>query len=127
MFVGDQRGKAEEAMNLYVSLFEDSRVLHVERFREDEEESGVKYGRFVLAGREFAAMDSGGPHRFTFTPATSLVVEFDDERKLDEAFATLGEGGTVLMPLDEYDFSAKFGWVNDRYGVSWQLKLGQTA
>ena len=126
MFVGDHYGQAEEAMNLYVSLFEDSRVLHVERFRDDEEESGVKYGRFVLAGREFAAMDSGGPHAFTFTPATSLVVEFDDERKLDEAFATLSDGGAVLMPLDEYDFSAKFGWVNDRYGVSWQLKLGQT-
>jgi predicted 3-demethylubiquinone-9 3-methyltransferase (glyoxalase superfamily) len=126
MFVGDQYGKAEEAMNLYVSLFEDSRVLHVERFRDDEEQSGVKYGRFVLAGREFAAMDSGLAHAFTFTPATSLVVEFDDERKLDEAFAALSDGGFVLMPLDEYDFSAKFGWTSDRYGVSWQLKLGQT-
>jgi predicted 3-demethylubiquinone-9 3-methyltransferase (glyoxalase superfamily) len=123
MFVGEQCGRAEEAMSLYVSLFDDSRILDVERFGPDEEQSGVKRARFTLAGREHVAMDSGGPHEFTFTPAFSLAVETDDEDRLDRAFAALAEGGAILMPLQAYDFSPKFAWVQDRYGVSWQLNL----
>jgi predicted 3-demethylubiquinone-9 3-methyltransferase (glyoxalase superfamily) len=123
MFVGDQYGKAEEAMDLYVSLFEDARVLDVERFGADEEQSGIKRATFRLAGREFVAMDSGFQHPFTFTPAMSLVVEFDNEAQLDAAFAGLSDGGMVLMPLQAYDFSPRFAWLQDAYGVSWQLNL----
>jgi predicted 3-demethylubiquinone-9 3-methyltransferase (glyoxalase superfamily) len=123
MFVGDQYGRAEEAMELYVSLFDDSRVLQVDRFGPDEEESGIRHARFVLAGREYVAMDSGWAHQFTFTPAMSLFVDTDSEERLDDAFARLSEGGAVLMPLQSYPFSPKFGWVQDRFGVSWQLNL----
>jgi predicted 3-demethylubiquinone-9 3-methyltransferase (glyoxalase superfamily) len=123
MFVGDQYGKAEEAMNLYVSAFDDSDVLEVEHFGADEEESGIKRATFRLAGRDFIAMDSGAEHPFTFTPAMSLFVDCDDEAQLDAAFSTLSEEGTVLMPLQSYPFSPKFGWLADRYGVSWQLNL----
>jgi predicted 3-demethylubiquinone-9 3-methyltransferase (glyoxalase superfamily) len=63
-------------------------------------------------------MDSAGPHRFTFTPAISLVVECDREDELDAA-----DGATVLMPLQAYDFSPRFGWQQDRFGVTWQLSL----
>ena len=73
-------------MNLYVSSFHDSRVLDVERFGPEEEESGIKRATFLLAGREHIAMDSGGNHAFTFTPAMSLVADFDDESQLDAAF-----------------------------------------
>jgi predicted 3-demethylubiquinone-9 3-methyltransferase (glyoxalase superfamily) len=123
MFVGDQYGRAEEAMRLYVSLFEDSRILDVEHFGPEDDEAGVKRARFVLAGREFIAMDSGREHPFTFTPAVSLVVDCDTEQQLDGAFAELSDGGTILMPLQAYPFSPKFGWLNDRFGVSWQLSL----
>ncbi|HEU4975605.1 MAG TPA: VOC family protein [Baekduia sp.] len=124
MFVGDQDGRAQEAVDLYVSLFEDSRVLDVERYGPDEPQSGVKQARFLLAGREHRAMDGGGvAHPFTFTPAISLMVECDSEERLDAAFATLEEGGIALMPLGAYPFSPRFGWVQDRYGVSWQLNL----
>jgi predicted 3-demethylubiquinone-9 3-methyltransferase (glyoxalase superfamily) len=123
MFVGDQHGKAEEAMDLYVSVFEDARVLDVERFGAGEEQTGIRRATFCLAGREFVAMDSGLDHQFTFTPAISLVVDFDSEAALDAAFATLAEGGMVLMPLQAYDFSPRFAWVQDRFGVSWQLNL----
>jgi len=123
MFVGDQYGRAEEAMRLYVSLFEDSRVLDIERFGAEEDESGVKQARFVLAGREHIAMDSGREHRFTFTPAMSLVLDCDSEQQLDAAFAELSDGGTILMPLQAYPFSTKFGWLQDRFRVSWQLNL----
>jgi predicted 3-demethylubiquinone-9 3-methyltransferase (glyoxalase superfamily) len=123
MFVGDQHGRAEEAARLYVSLFDDARVLDVEHFGPEEEEAGVRRARFELAGREYIAMDSGGPHAFTFTPAMSLFVDFDGEDQLDAAFAGLSAGGSVLMPLAAYPFSPRFGWVQDRFGVSWQLNL----
>lgn len=123
MFVGDQHGRAEEAMNLYVSLFSNSEVLHIERFGPDEEHSGIKHARFRLAGNDFIAMDGGRAHPFTFTPATSLFVECADEARLDSAFGELSRDGTMLMPLGTYPFSPKFAWLNDRYGVSWQLSL----
>ena len=123
MFVGEQYGQAEEAMNQYVSVFANSRVLSVDRFGPAEPEAGIRHARFVLAGREFVAMDSGGAHQFTFTPAISLFVDFDSEVLLDQAFGGLSDGATVLMPLQAYPFATKFGWLQDRYGVSWQLNL----
>jgi predicted 3-demethylubiquinone-9 3-methyltransferase (glyoxalase superfamily) len=53
----------------------------------------------------------------------SLFVDCDSEQQLDEAFAELSDGGTILMPLQAYPFSAKFAWLQDRFGVSWQLNL----
>jgi predicted 3-demethylubiquinone-9 3-methyltransferase (glyoxalase superfamily) len=123
MFVGDQSGNAEEAMNLYVSLFDDARILAIERFTPLEETAGIKQARFELAGREYRAMDGGDIHPFTFTPAISLFVDFDDEDRLDAVFAGLSEGGAILMALQAYDFSAKFAWIQDRFGVTWQLNL----
>jgi predicted 3-demethylubiquinone-9 3-methyltransferase (glyoxalase superfamily) len=67
--------------------------------------------------------DSPIKHNFTFTPAVSLFGECEEESELDAAFARLAQGGQVLMPLDNYGFSKKFGWTNDRFGVSWQLNL----
>jgi predicted 3-demethylubiquinone-9 3-methyltransferase (glyoxalase superfamily) len=125
MFVGDQHGRAEEAMNLYVSLFEDSRVLEVERYGpgEEEREGTLKRATFSLAGREFGASDSGRQDRFTFTPSMSVFVECESQDELERAFATLSKGGEVLMPLEDYGFSRRFGWTKDRFGVSWQLNL----
>ena len=60
---------------------------------------------------------------FTFTPSVSLFVDCADEEEFDRAFGTLSEGGSVLMPPDNYGFSTKFVWLNDRFGVSWQLNL----
>lgn len=124
MFVGDQCGKAEEAIDLYVSAFADAAVLEVERLgSEDGGDRGIKRARFQLAGQELVAMDSPGPHQFTFTPAISLVVECDSEDELDAAWERLADGATVLMPLQAYEFSPKFGWLQDRFGVTWQLSL----
>ena len=119
MFVGDQCGRAEEAASLYVSLFDDAEIDGVEEIG-----SGDRRLTFRLAGRELVAMDSSAPHAFTFTPAISLFVDFDAPDELDRVFAGLAEGGAVLMPLGAYDFSPRFAWVNDRFGVSWQLRLG---
>jgi len=123
MFVGDQSGRTEEAIGLYVSLFDDSRIVDVVRYEEGEGMTGVKQASFELLGRRFTAMDGGDAHAFTFTPATSLVVEFDDEERLGHVYSSLGEGGEELMPLGDYGFARKYGWINDRYGVSWQFVL----
>ena len=63
------------------------------------------------------------PHDFDFTPSASLCLALKDERAVADTFAKLADGGTVLMPLDSYDFSHCFGWVQDRFGVSWQLSV----
>jgi predicted 3-demethylubiquinone-9 3-methyltransferase (glyoxalase superfamily) len=68
-------------------------------------------------------IDSAVDHGFGFTPAISLFVQCDSEDELDGLYGELAEQGQALMPLGSYGFSAKFGWANDRFGVSWQLNL----
>lgn len=117
-------GKAEEAMNFYVSLF-DGTVEAITRYGPDGPgaEGTVQHATFTLAGQQYMCIDSSVKHGFTFTPAVSLYVTCADEPEIDRLYATLAEGGGTLMPLGDYGFSTKFGWVNDRYGVSWQLTL----
>jgi predicted 3-demethylubiquinone-9 3-methyltransferase (glyoxalase superfamily) len=118
-------GTAEEAMILYVSLFGDSEIRQIEKYGAGEmgKEGTVKLASFSLAGREFLCIDSPIQHAFTFTPAVSLFVECESEAELDSVFSRLSEGGTVLMPVGNYGFSARFGWLTDRFGVSWQLNV----
>jgi predicted 3-demethylubiquinone-9 3-methyltransferase (glyoxalase superfamily) len=118
-------GEAGEAMGLYVSLFGDSAITHVERYGPGEmgAEGTVKRASFTLAGQEFHCIDSPVKHAFSFTPAISLFVECASEAELDAAFARLSDGGAVLMPVGNYGFSSRFGWLNDRFGVSWQLNF----
>jgi predicted 3-demethylubiquinone-9 3-methyltransferase (glyoxalase superfamily) len=68
-------------------------------------------------------IDSPIKHEFTFTPSTSLFVECESDAEIEEVFSRLSSGGNVLMPLGNYGFSTKFGWVKDRFGPSWQLNL----
>lgn len=125
MFVGKHAGKTEEAINFYTSLFPNSKIISIQRYEagEHEPEGSAKVARFSINGTEFMALDSHLDHKFTFTPAMSLHVEFESANEIEKAFRTLVEGGSELMPLGNYGFSQKFGWVNDRYGVSWQLNL----
>ncbi len=121
MFEGD----AEAAMTFYVSLFDDAEVVAVSRYGADGPGAPgtVRQATFALAGRQFMCIDSPAEHAFTFTPAMSLFVQCADEAELDRLYAALGEGGKELMALGEYGFSRRFGWVEDRFGVSWQLNL----
>jgi predicted 3-demethylubiquinone-9 3-methyltransferase (glyoxalase superfamily) len=118
-------GVATEAMNLYVSVFGGSKIQQVERYGTGEQgaEGTVKRASFTLAGQEFLCIDSPIKHGFTFTPSISLFVECDSDAELEAAFSRLSDGGSVLMPVGNYGFSTKFGWLSDRYGVSWQLNL----
>lgn len=116
-------GQAREAMEFYVSLFPDSEVLDCQIYGEGELEGKVQLAKFTLAGREYACIDSPVRHEFTFTPSISLFVTCDDSAAQEKAFDALADGGEALMPLDNYGFSQRFGWVQDRFGVSWQLNL----
>lgn len=118
-------GQAEEAMNFYLSLFDDAGVVAISRYGADGPgpEGSVVHATFTLAGQQYMCIDSYEKHAFGFTPAVSLYVNCADEPELDRLYAALAEKGAELMPLGNYGFSTKFGWVNDRYGVSWQLNL----
>lgn len=118
-------GQAEEAMTFYQSLFDDAEVLAITRYGADGPgpEGTVQHATFSFAGQRFMCSDSFVSHEFSFTPSMSLFVDCDTEATLDRLYAALSEHGATLMPLDYYGFSRKFGWVNDHFGVSWQLNL----
>jgi len=120
-------GNAEAAMTFYVGLFDDGEVLTADKFGAGEPgpEGTIKRAVFALAGQQFSCIDSYAHHEFTFTPSMSLFVECATNAELERLYAALVEGGQELMPLGDYGFSARFGWVNDRFGVSWQLNLQQ--
>lgn len=99
-------GQAEEAMNFYVSIFENSKILSISRSGEGGRVTG---GTFQLEGQEFMALN-GGPH-FTFTPAISLFVNCETQQDVDELWRKLSEGGG----------EGRCGWIKDKYGLSWQI------
>ena len=118
-------GKAEEAMNFYVSVFDGAEIISILRYGANEAgaEGSVVRATFSLDGQMFMCIDSSVKHGFTFTPSMSLYVSCVTEEEIDRLFEKLSEGGSVMMPLAAYPFSEKFAWVADKYGVSWQLNL----
>ena len=124
-FLMFQDGKAEEAMDYYTSLIEDSKITSIVRYGADEagDEGTVMQATFTLKGQEFMCIDSNVKHEFTFTPAFSIYIICDTEKEIERLYKELSEDGQILMPIGDYGFSKKFGWINDRFGVSWQLNL----
>lgn len=118
-------GRAEEAMAFYTSLIPGSRIDEINRYGAEGpgKEGTVMTARFSVAGQTVMCIDSIVSHAFTFTPSFSFFIECDDASELDRLFAGLSRDGKVLMPVDNYGFSQRFGWCSDRFGVSWQLNL----
>lgn len=131
MTLADQRittflmfsGQAEEAMNFYVSLFDEAQIESVFH----QEDGTVMHATFTLNGQTFMAIDNGKGEHIPFTAAMSLFVTCETEREIDHIFSKLVEEGRILMDLAATPFSVKFGWVEDKYGVSWQLHLERVA
>ncbi len=121
--------RCEEAVKLYTSLFEGSAIQRLKRYPEGMEqefmrqmEGKVLTAIFELAGQRFFALD-GGAH-FKQTPAISLFVSSDTAEETQRLWDALSAGGQVLMPLQGYPWSAKYGWCTDQFGISWQLFTG---
>lgn len=124
-FLMFQDDNAEEAMNYYTSLIEDSAITSIVRYgaNEDGKEGTVKQALFSLKGQEFMCIDSPPIHNFTFTPSFSIFITCESKEEINHLYESLLADGEALMPLDDYGFSKAFGWVNDKFGVSWQLNL----
>ncbi len=118
-------GQAEAAMTFYVGLFSGGRVIDVIRYGAGGPgaEGSIQKASFSIAGQTVLCIDSPVKHAFGFTPAFSLFVECETEDEVRRLATSLAEGGAELMPLGNYGFSRLFAWVNDRFGVSWQLNL----
>jgi predicted 3-demethylubiquinone-9 3-methyltransferase (glyoxalase superfamily) len=104
-------GKAEEAMNFYVSIFKNSKVVSVTRYGDagPGPKGSVMSATFQLEGQQFYALN-GGP-QFTFTPAISLFVNCETQKEVDKLWEKLSEGGR----------KDRCGWLQDKYGLSWQI------
>ena len=124
-FLTFQKNDAEEAMNFYISLFDNSKIIDIQRWGKDGpgKEGTIMHATFQLDGLMFACSDSPPVHPWDFTPAVSNYVECESEKEIQKLWEKLSEYGQIAMPLDNYGFSQKFGWVVDRFGVSWQLNL----
>jgi predicted 3-demethylubiquinone-9 3-methyltransferase (glyoxalase superfamily) len=118
---------AEEAVNFYTSLFDDSKILNVTRYDEaGAKASGQKAGSamtvaFKLEGQNFTALNSG-PH-FKLNQSISFFVYCESDSKIENVFSKLSEGGRILFPLAKYDWSPRYAWVVDKFGLSWQLDV----
>ncbi|MEI8115124.1 MAG: VOC family protein [Bacteroidia bacterium] len=106
-------GKAKEAADFYCSVFPGS-VITAEN---------PMVVMFESAGQKFMLLN-GGPH-FTLNPSVSFYVACETVEEVDKAWKKLLDGGSVLMPLNKYDWSEKYGWIQDKFGVSWQLSVGK--
>jgi predicted 3-demethylubiquinone-9 3-methyltransferase (glyoxalase superfamily) len=114
LFVGAVTGRAEEAINFYLSVFKDSKMGSIQRYgaaQEPDKEGTVVFADFMLLGQWFAAMDSAYPHEFAFNEAISFIVSCDTQAEIDEYWQKLS-----AVPEAE-----QCGWLKDKFGVSWQI------
>lgn len=114
MFVGDVCGRAQEAIDLYASLFPDSKVGNIDRYGKDEgpdTEGSIRHATFSLAGYQLAAMDSAADHKFGFNEAISFMVSCDTQDEIDHYWDALS-----AVPESE-----QCGWLKDKFGLSWQI------
>lgn len=122
--------QAEEAINFYVSVFPNSKINLMKKWpektpfpSESTKPGTVQQGEFSLDGCRFCAFDAGP--MFTFNPSISFFAVFETDNEVDTVWNKLIAGGEALMPLDSYDWSERYGWVTDRFGLSWQLMKGK--
>jgi len=114
MFVGEQCGRAEEAINFYSSVFHDAKVDHILRYGKDDKpdkEGTIKHAGVSLEGENFAVMDSARAYNFTFNEAISFMVHCDTQEQIDHFWSKLS-----AEPKAE-----RCGWLKDKFGLSWQI------
>lgn len=117
--------QAEEAVNLYTSLFKNSEILTMVKYGEDGPgESGtVQHSIFTLNGQVFMAIDADNGEELPMNPSISLYVTVEDAREMERLFNGLKKEGAILMPKTPMPPFREFAWVQDKFGVSFQLAL----
>lgn len=114
LFVGNQYGRAEEAINHYSSIFKEVKVDGILRYGNNEspdQEGKVKHAQVAFNGQKFMLMDSADAHQFTFTEGISLTIHCETQDEIDYYWSRLTESGAESM----------CGWLKDKFGVSWQI------
>jgi predicted 3-demethylubiquinone-9 3-methyltransferase (glyoxalase superfamily) len=114
MFVGEQCGKAEEAIKFYASVFHDAKIGHILRYGKGEKpdkEGTIKHAGVSLEGESFAVMDSARAHNLTFNEAISFMVHCDTQEQIDYFWSKLSADPTA----------EQCGWLKDKFGLSWQI------
>lgn len=112
--------EAKEAAEFYVSLFENSSITNVTAIS-DTPSGNVDIISFQIEGRDFMAINAGP--MFKFNQSVSMFAYCGSEQRIDFLYEKLSENGEVFMPLGKYDWSSKYAWVKDKYGLSWQLDV----
>ena len=110
-------GRCEEALSFYAATLPGGRIVSLDR----KPDGTVAMARLAVAGLEILANDSPPVHAFDFTPSTSTFLTVESADEVDALATALGAGGKLLMPPDDYGFSRRFAWAQDRFGVSWQI------
>ena len=116
------QGQAEEAYRFYISTFTSASGSSIRRFGDDPA-GKVMLAELSIGGHKILLNDSPIEHAFGFTPRVSIFLDCEDEASVDRYAHALGDGGKTLMPVANYGFSRRFAWVQDRFGVTWQLNL----
>jgi len=111
MFCGEQVGRCEEALRLYTSIFDDSQIEFMHRYEEGEQKGQVMHSAFKLNDQGFVAMDSAGPHQFTFGEGLSLAACCSNQAEIDKLWNALSKDGEIQQ----------CGWLKDKFGVAWQI------
>ncbi|MGH9905290.1 MAG: VOC family protein [Pyrinomonadaceae bacterium] len=112
--------EAKEAAKFYTSVFPNSKITNVMVLR-DTPSGDCDVVSFEIAGQSFMAINAGP--MFKFNPAVSFMISLGTKAEVDALWDKLSDGGQALMPLDSYPFSERYGWIQDKFGVSWQLIL----
>lgn len=130
-FVGDQCGKGEEAINFYTSIFPNSEIKSLIKYSKGEAGGTpelIKHGVFMLNGTNYMISESNYNHAWSFTPGVSIFISDNSNDLIENLFEKLSSnGGQIMVPLDNYNgegdygFGKKFGWCEDKYGISWQF------
>ncbi|MDO9554111.1 VOC family protein [Rhodonellum sp.] len=121
--------EAEEAAKFYTGLFAKSEIGTISRFGKEgfefhrKPEGSVMSVNFKLKGQDFMALNGGTEYKFS--PSISFFVVCESIAEVDLVWDTLLAGGSSMMALDKYEWSEKYGWLNDKYGISWQISYGK--
>ncbi len=123
-FLMFQNGTGSAALDFYAEIFPNMIVERLDRYGPGQPgpEGTIHRARFTIAGQTVHATDSFVTHAFDFTPSFSFFVECASEQEVDALADRLRDGGgEEMMPAGDYGFSRRFAWVEDRFGVSWQI------